>query len=162
MIEKYIMSENIIPDGILHDQDLYNVALDDDELTLSFNIKFYPNNYTDISLVQKYKDFKKCHIKCKLQDTLFCSAMLETSLNKNLEGKSKEISITEFVKIVKDDMQANHRKNANRWQYLYTYTSPNCHIAIIELSTYGIKYKRKTYSTCVLELNTDEIKYIWE
>ena len=27
MTEKYIMSENNIPDGILHDQDLYNISL---------------------------------------------------------------------------------------------------------------------------------------
>jgi hypothetical protein len=152
MIEKYVMSENNIPDGILHDQNLYNVTFEDNVLTLSFNIKYF-DDYDDSEFAQKYKDFTKCHIKCKLKDEYFCSVMLETSLNKKLESRAKEISIIEFVKIV----------NENSLQYLYTYTSPNTNTAIIELSTNcAVKYKRKMYSTCVLNLSTEQIEYIWE
>lgn len=47
MTEKYIMSEHNIPDGILHDQDLYNISYDGNALTLSFETHFYPQDYTD-------------------------------------------------------------------------------------------------------------------
>lgn len=57
MTEKYILNEHIIPDGIMHDQDLNNISFDGDTLTLSFDIHYYPKNYTDTTLVEKYKDF---------------------------------------------------------------------------------------------------------
>jgi hypothetical protein len=158
MIEKYVMSENDIPDGILHDQNLCNVIFEDNVLTLSFDIKYF-DEYDDSEFAQKYKDFTKCHIKCKLKDEYFCSVMLETSLNKKLEGRSKEISIIEFVKMVNEYLTSDSK---NMLQYLYTYTSPGTNSAIIELSTCEIKYKRKMYSTCVLNLSTEQIEYIWE
>lgn len=54
MTEKYIMSENSIPDGMLHDQNLYDISLENNELTLSFDTHFYPQNYTDTSFAEKY------------------------------------------------------------------------------------------------------------
>ena len=54
MTEKYVMKENHIPDGILHDRDLYNIALEDNVLVLSFNIVYYPENYSN-SFGEKYK-----------------------------------------------------------------------------------------------------------
>ena len=41
MTEKFVLSEHYIPDGILHDQDLYEIKLENNELTLSFDISCF-------------------------------------------------------------------------------------------------------------------------
>lgn len=110
MTEKYIMSENNIPDGILHDQDLYNVSYNDNVLTLSFETHFYPQDYTDTTFAEKYKDFTKCHIKCKLEDELFCDVHLETSIDKNNNYKGKIISVEEFTEIANKEIKNEKRK----------------------------------------------------
>ena len=84
MTEKYIMSENSIPDGMLHDQNLYDISLENNELTLSFDTHFYPQNYTDTSFAEKYKDFTKCHIKCALNDEIFAMCIWKQQLIKRI------------------------------------------------------------------------------
>lgn len=110
MTEKYIMSENNIPDGILHDQDLYNVSYNDNVLTLSFETHFYPQDYTDTTFAEKYKDFTKCHIKCRLEDKYFCDVHLETALDKNNNYKGKIISVEEFTEIANKEKKNEMRK----------------------------------------------------
>lgn len=161
MTEKYIMSENRIPDGILHDQGLYNVSLNDDVLTLSFETHYYPQDYTDTTFAEKYKDFTKCHIKCKLEDKYFCNVHLETSLDKNNNYRGKTITVEEFVEIANKQIKRRKEKNYFPWEYLDTAVSPNIRGVSIELSIW-LKYKRVVYTDCVLTLDTNEIEYIWE
>lgn len=161
MTEKYVMCENIIPDGILHDQDLYNVSYNDNVLTLSFETHFYPQDYTDTTFAERYKDFTKCHIKCKLENERFCDVHLETSLDKNNNYKGKIISVDEFVKIANKEIKKRKEKNYWAWEYSDTNASPNISTAAIELHMW-LKYKRVVYTTCILVLYTNEIEYIWE
>lgn len=161
MTEKYIMSENNIPDGILHDQDLYNVSYKDNMLTLSFETHYYPQDYTDTTFAEKYKDFTKCHIKCKLEDEYFCSSELKTSFNKKNMYRVKSISIAEFTALANSEMEMQKENKCNPWEYLHIFVSPNTRQAVIELSIY-VKYEGVNYSMCNLELNTNEIEFIWE
>lgn len=84
MVEKYIMCENDIPDGILHDQYLYDISLQNNEVTLSFEVHYYPQNYSNTSFAQKYKDFTKCHIKFKLMYEERYNVRLESGMNKKV------------------------------------------------------------------------------
>lgn len=161
MTEKYVMSENIIPDGILQDQDLYNVSYNDDVLTLSFETHFYPQDYFDTTFAEKYKDFTKCHIKCKLEDKLFCDVHLESSIDKNNNFKGKIISVEEFTKLANKEIKKRKEKNYWSWQYCNTNVSPNIRGAAIELSIW-LRYKRVVYTSCALVIDTNEIEYIWE
>ena len=90
MTEKYIISENNIPDGILQDQDLYNVSYHDNVLTLSFETHFYPQDYTDSTFAEKYKDFTKCHIKCKLEDELLIKTIITKVKSFRLKNLQKQ------------------------------------------------------------------------
>lgn len=160
MTEKYIMRENYIPDGILHDHDLYNVSIDDNVLTLSFETHLFSDQKGN-EFCEKYKNFTKCHIKCRLEDEYFCNAELKTSFNRKNMYKAKSISIAEFVDLANSEIQKQKGKKCNSWEYLYTYASPNINKAVIELSIYA-KYEGVIYSMCNLELNTKEIEFIWE
>ena len=162
MIEKLVMRENSIPDGILHDQDLYKIELNGKELTLSFKTYYYPQDYTKAEFAERYKDFTKCHIKCRLENDCFCSVTLTSALNKKNSYKGKVLSVAEFVEIANAEMKKREKKGYHPWEYVYTYISPNCRCAIIELSIWSLKYKGTDYGTCLLELDTDEIEYIWE
>lgn len=159
MIEKFIMSENNIPDGILHDQDLYKIELNSKELTLSFETHLF-SDQEGIEFCEQYKDFTKCHIKCKLEDEYFCNAELETALNKKDMYKVKVLSVSEFVELANAELK-KIKDNDFHWTYLYMYISPGIRSAVIELSIW-LKYKGVEYDMCKLELNTDEIEYIWE
>lgn len=161
MIEKFVMNEHTIPDGILHDQDLYNVSYNDKVLTLSFETHFYPQDYTDTTFAEKYKDFTKCHIKCKLEDESFCDVHLETSLDKNNNYKSKIISVETFTEIANKEIKKRNEKNYWAWEYCDINVSPNIRSLAIELHIW-LKYKRVVYTNCILMLNTNEIEFIWE
>ncbi|MGN0528089.1 MAG: hypothetical protein ACI4XI_03175 [Ruminococcus sp.] len=157
MTEKYIMSKNRIPDGILHDQNLYCVTLDGDVLTLSFKTHFF-SDYAGNEFCEKYKDFTKCHIKCKLEDKMFCEAELKTTCNESNAYNVKIISIAEFANLASAQL---NEQTVNLWEYLDTYVSPNIRGAIINLSI-CLNYKGTEYSMCGLELNTNEIEFVWE
>lgn len=159
MTEKLVMSENNIPDGILHDQDLYKIELNSKELTLSFETHLF-SDQEGIEFCEQYKDFTKCHIKCKLEGEYFCNAELETALNKKDMYKVKILSVSEFVELANAELK-KIKENDFHWTYLYTYISPGIRSAVIELSIW-LKYKGVEYDMCKLELNTDEIEYIWE
>ncbi|MDE6385202.1 MAG: hypothetical protein K2L36_03545, partial [Eubacterium sp.] len=66
MTEKFVLSEHYIPHGILHDQDLYEVKVENGELILTFETHCF--NDHEASYVKKYGDFTKCHIKCKFEE----------------------------------------------------------------------------------------------
>ncbi len=161
MTEKYIISEHNIPDGILHDQDLYNVSYNDNILTLSFETHFYPQDYTDTTFAEKYKGFTKCHIKCKLEDEMLCDVHLETAIDKNNNYKGKTISVEEFTKIATKEIKKRKEKNYWSWEYCNTNVSPNIRGLAIELHIW-LKYKRVVYTNCIFVLDTNEIEFIWE
>lgn len=162
MIEKYVMSENNIPDGMLHDQDLYKISFENNILTLSFNIVLSEEEYGNIEFAKEYFNYKKCHIKCKLKDNDFTDVCLHTLVNRHNKGKFQYLSINEFVELANKEIKNNKVKGWRSIQYLYTYTSPNIHCAKIELCLGEIKYKGMKHSMCTIKLDTDEIYYIWE
>ncbi|MDE6124729.1 MAG: hypothetical protein K2G22_05820 [Eubacterium sp.] len=162
MTEKYIMSENNIPDGMLHDQSLYEISLKYGILTLSFNIFLSKEEYGNSNFAKKYFEYKKCHIRCNLRDESFCNVRFETSLDKKGGGKVQYLSINEFIEIAGKEISKRAEKSLHPWEYLYTYVSPDINSSKIELCIYGVKYKGIDYSMCTLELESKEIEYIWE
>lgn len=161
MTEKFVMRENNIPDGMLHDQNLYEISLKNEVLTLSFNIFLSKEEYGDNDFAKKYFAYKKCYIRCHLEEESFCDARLETMQNKYGRGKFQYLSISEFVEIADKEIRKRADNGLTSWEYLYTYVSPDIRSAKIELCA-DIKYKGTDYSTCTLELETNEIEFIWE
>lgn len=164
MAERLIMNNMNVPDGILHDQALSNVSLENNVLTLSFDIHFFSEDIGTQS--EKYKAFTKCHIKCKLdEDDMkygFDEACLESSPDKENRYKGCILSISEFVDIANEDIRMRKEKEWHSWDYLHTFISPNTRQAKIELCICDLKYKGKIYTKCNLELSTEEIEFIWE
>ena len=159
MTEKFVLREHYIPDGILHDQDLYEVKVENSELILSFETHCFNDHAA--SYVEKYKDFTKCHIKCKFEEDKYFGpkVKLKTSRNKKGVYKGKVISISEFAEIANKEIAC--RENRSWWEYIVTNVSPNFGCLQIDLSI-SIKYKGTVYSACSIELETKEIEFIWE
>lgn len=161
MTEKFIMCESNIPDGILHDQKLSGVSLKDDVLTLTFDTHLFSDDVGS-EFCEKYKDFTKCHIKCKFVDKdYFCYVVLKSTPNKNNKFKAEYISFEDFVAFANKEIKKRNEKGYNHWTYLDTYVSPNINSAMINLNIW-CKFKRTEYSSCTLELSTKEIEFIWE
>lgn len=161
MTEKFVMSENNIPDGMLHDQNLYEISLKNGVLTLSFNVFLSKEEYGENDFAKKFFEYKKCHVKCRLEDEMFCDACLGTTQNKHGRGKFQYLPINEFVEIANKEIKKRTEKDLTPWEYLYTYVSPNIRSAEIELCA-DMKYNGTNYSMCTLELDTNEIEFIWE
>lgn len=119
MTEKFIMSENNIPDGMLHDQNLYIISLENGVLTLSFNVFLSKEEYGENDFAKRYFKYKKCHIKCKLEDESFCDARLESTQNKHGRGKYQYLSISEFAEIADKEIKKRTEKGLTPWEYLY-------------------------------------------
>lgn len=162
MTEKFVMSENTIPDGMLHDQDLYKISLENGILTLSFDIFLSREEYGNSAFAKKYFEYKKCHIRCKLRDEAYCEVNLKSALNKKYRGKMQYLTLKEFADIANKELEKSSKKRGQPWEYLYTYVLPNVNSVKIELCIYDMKYKGVNYSMCTLELETEEIEYIWE
>lgn len=158
MKEKFVLSEHCIPDGILQDQILYDIKLENRELTLSFKIHYCAEDYIDTGFAEKYKGFTKCQIKCILKegeaDNAF-KAELTTALDNENVFKTKVITLFELVEV------ANKAIEKSRFEYLGTDISPNIRGAIVDLMI-CLEYNGTLYSSCKLQLYTDEIEYIWE
>ena len=163
MTEKLIMKDINIPDGILHDSKLYNVSFENNELILSFEFNYSPEDYTTTEFAEKYKDYKTCHVKCKLPDGYlwFHNAYLETSVKKD-KYKARVLSIREFVDFANKEIKKRNQKGGALWDYIHTFVSPNIRTAKIELGIYSSKYKGTVYQSCTLELETEEIEFVWE
>lgn len=166
MTEKLILKDMNVPDGILHDSKLYNVSLENNELTLSFETHYYPEDYTTAEFAEKYKDFTKCHIKCRLDEENlkygFDEVTFETSLNKKSIFKGIILSVPEFVELANKEIKKRKENGYHSWEYLDTAVTPNTRSVAIELSTYGWKYKGNDFHTCSLKLFTEEVEFIWE
>ena len=163
MTEKFVLQEHCIPDGILHDQDLYEVKLENNELTLSFEVHYYPEDYTNTSFAEKYKDFTKCHIKCKLSDEKYCESEVElrTCINKKKQYITQIVPIEEFVDLANKEILRRRKKDFYPGEYIGTGVGANFRMVHIELF-FDFKYKRKEYDGCTLNLHTEEIEFIWE
>lgn len=163
MTEKFVLSNHNIPDGILHDQDLYEIKLENDELTLSFESHYYPQDYTDTSFAEKYKNFTKCHIKCILdeEDADSCDVELTSSMNKKYIYKTKVMALSEFAEIANKALEKRKKEGLWLWEYICTSAAANYRTISIDLRMW-LKYKGKVYTGCTLNLYTDEIKFIWE
>lgn len=160
MTEKFNLNEMQIPDGILHDQDLYQITLEDNVLTLSFETHYYPQNFTDTTFAEKYKDFTKCHIRCKIEDEEWCNVFLETVVKEN-DYKGTCLSVEEFIELANKEIKRRKDKGYYSWEYMNTSVCPNYKAVNIELFV-GIKYKGTVYDSCRLILSTNEVEYIWE
>ncbi len=161
MTEKFVMREHFIPDGILHDQDLCEVKLENGELILTFETHCY--NDHNASLVEKYGNFTKCHIRCKFEEDEYFDPEVELRASRNKKGiyKSKVISISEFAEIANKEIGNRKKKGYWPWEYLFTAVSPNSGCLQIDLSIW-IKYKGTVYHSCSINLDTEEIEFIWE
>ncbi len=161
MTEKFVLSEHYIPDGILHDQDLYEIKLENNELTLSFDISCFEDYIA--SVAEKYKDFTKCRIKCRFEeDADSCvNVELKSCRQKNGVYKVKVMSLSEFVEIANKEIAYRKKKGYWSWEYIATGVSPNFGLAQIDLFIW-IKYKGIVYDNCSLNLDAEEIEFIWE
>ena len=161
MTEKFVLREHYIPDGILHDQDLYEVKLENNELTLSFEISCFEDYIA--SVAEKYKDFTKCHIKCRFEEDKYFGPEVELKALRNKKGiyKVKVMSISEFVEIANKEIAYRKKKGYWPWEYLATGVSPNFRCVQIDFSIW-IKYKGTVYHNCSINLDTEEIEFIWE
>lgn len=161
MTEKFVMNDNHIPDGMLHDQSLYEVSLENDILILSFNILLSEKEYGESDFARKYLEYKKCHIKCVLIDERHCEACLLTALDKKYRGRFQYLPLKDFIAAANEAIRRGIEKDLHPLQYLYTYVSPDINTAKIELCA-DIKYNRADYSMCTLELAVKEMEFIWE
>ncbi|MDE5604090.1 MAG: hypothetical protein K2I73_00730 [Eubacterium sp.] len=161
MTEKFVLREHFIPDGILHDQDLYEVKLENNVLTLSFEVHCFSDH--SASFVEKYKDFTKCHIKCKLSDEQYCESEVElrTCINKKKQYITQIVPIEEFVDLANKEILRRRKKDFYPGEYIGTGVGANFGMVHIELF-FDLKYKRKEYDGCTLNLHTEEIEFIWE
>ncbi len=68
-------------------------------LALSFDIFLDEKEYKDSDFAKKYFEYKKCHIRCKLGDEMFCEVYLKTDLDKKGRCKMQYLSIADFAEI---------------------------------------------------------------
>lgn len=162
MTEKFVMAQQNLPDGILHDQHLYNISFENRVLILSFEIKYFSDMQGN-AFCERYRDFTKCHVKCRLEEESvdFSNVELITSLNDKFKAKYKLLTISDFVRSANQQIHKAKEGKDYLWEYGYTYVSPNINSAVIELSI-SLKYGRTEYSMCRIELNTREMEFVWE
>ena len=159
MTEECLLSEYEIKDGILHDQNLQSIDYNGNILSLDFSISVCENNYSNQEFLNKYKNFKKCEIKCILDNEADNCVKLETSINKRNNYQTKIMQIEDFLLL----LQKRKKKENNADCYDEISITPNQRAVDIAIDRYStLKYKSKSISRYIFEIHPKKIEFIWE
>ena len=101
-----------LPLGLLHDQTLRSVTLTDETLTLVFASELYPEDLTDPSVYERYRDFRACTLSVSLLPDGDSYCQMETAVS--LRGRYRGLYLA-----LRDAVPLLRQANAVRFLYAY-------------------------------------------
>ena len=101
MVEILDLKSVHIPYGVLHDQKLLSVKEEKNQLIFTFDIKIYPQNYTD-DFYKKYEQYNRCDMIVDMVDEPFNYFILETTMNNRGKYKALSLNRLDFVDGIND------------------------------------------------------------
>ena len=142
-----------VADGILHDQQINDIALHERTLTLTFDGIEWFDDYNENEYALKYKGFTKCTVSLNISEYDSDHTVdLYTVIHKNGTFKGVELSLRDFIRL--------STKKEVTVGYIGLTASSNT--LVINLSFYAKKGKYKKFFTAALHTCTDQIEYVWE
>lgn len=143
-----------VPYGVLHDQRLSSVKLEDDKMIFSFCIELYKEDYTE-DIYNKYKEYKHCDMTVELCDLQLNEYSFKTSVKKDGTFKGISLNRDAFIDVI------NNASHATLIE-----CSMACNEFRIELSTgfYDAKrpYKKyNKYSVIEIVLYAKQVTWNW-
>ena len=87
--------------------------------------------------------------------------LCQTLKGKNLTYKGILLDIEEFIPLANKEMKRRKERGYYPWTYLSTSVSPDFRAADIDLLI-DLKYRHRTYSSCKITVDTEEIEFVWE
>lgn len=154
MTEAFDMSTVKIPYGVLHDQELKCVKCEKNKMIFTFNIKIYPNDYTN-DFYKKYERFQHCDMIVEMYDEPFNDIKFTSSIN--TKGKFKGISLNrcDFLDAI------NNACDCTFIGCSTSYREFNIELAISFYKSPKKYRKYKNYCICNAMLDAKKITWNW-
>ncbi len=155
MTEQFDMSSVNYPYGILHDQKLSKVTLDESKMVFTFDIVIYPNNYYDETF-RKYENFKHCDMVVEIQDEPYNDIKFVTNVNGKGKFSGLSVNESEFIDIINNASSAE-----------FVGCSATCcgefriQLAIGFYNAKGKYKKYNKYDMCYITLDATTVKWNW-
>lgn len=144
------MSSVHYPYGVLHDQALNCVKLDENKIIFNFDIELFENDYND-EIYQEYKNYKHCDMIVEMNDEPFNYFELVSSIDSNGNFKGLSLNREDFIKVI---------NNANSSSFV------SCSATYgefkIELAVYFDKKHKKYNKYCMCQITIDAKKVVWK
>ena len=146
------MSTIDYPYGVLHDQKLSSVKIEDNKFIFTFDIELFKDNYYDEEVYEKYKSYKHCDMTVEMNDEPFNYFELVSSINSKGKFKGLSLNRENFVDVIN-----------NATSTTFVLCSATYGEFKIELSVYFDKRsKYKTYNKYgMFKITLDAKKVTW-
>ena len=154
MTSEFDMSRIDIPYGILHDQKLINVKIENDKMIFTFDIEIYPQNYTD-DFYKQYVGFKHCDMIVDMSEEPFNYFQFVSC--PDAKGKFKGLSLEreEFIDVI------NKASSVTFVECSVAYGEFRIELCIGYYDAKGQYRKYNKYSMCNITLDAKKITWNW-
>ena len=150
MTEKFNLSEVNIPYGILHDQKLKEVKCENNKLIFTFDIKIYPEDYTN-EFYKTYLDYKCCDMIVYMNDEPFNYFSLIKSPDNHGKFSGLSLNREEFLNALNSSSEATFVECSTTYGEF-----------TIELSIwYNKKCRYKKYNMCYALVDCKTVEWKW-
>lgn len=144
-----------LPCGLIHDQKLSNIKIENDTIVLTFDIELYPQNYSDDTVYNQYKDFKHCEMIIEMPECSDPNLQFQTTANSKGVFKGIQLEVDDFVDAL---------NNASSAEFVDCYVRCGEVIVDLDVGFYDAKgdfKKYKNYIWCVINTEASKLKWNW-
>lgn len=155
MTERFDLTKLNIPYGVLHDQKLNSVILENNKMIFTFDINIFEQNYYDKDFFDKYSAFKHCDMVVELCEEAFNYFEFSTAFNKYDKKETICLDADDFIDII------NHTDQS---EFIDCYVSHRSFKIELGINYYNTqqKYKKfKKYAICNIELDARSVVWNW-
>ena len=154
MLEVFNLSNINIPYGILHDQKLKSVKYEDNRLIFTFDIKIYPEDYTN-DYYKTYLEYKHCDMIVYMNAEPFNYFRMLSCPNKRGQLKGLDLNGDDFLEAL------NNANSVTFVECATTYREFSIELCADFYNAKGIFRKFKNYNMCYATIDTDKVEWNW-
>lgn len=154
MTSEFDMLTIDIPYGVLHDSRLTGVKFENNQMMFSFDIKIYPEDYTN-DFYKQYENFKHCNMIVDLSKEPCNDFIFKSCLNNQGEFKGISLNTDDFLNAINTVFKATFIECS------VTYGEFNIELSVDFHNAKGKNKKLKKYNLCNITLDATKVKWEW-
>ena len=154
MIEKFDLDKFNIPYGVLHDQKLESVMVEEHKMIFKFKIEIYKEDL-ELEIYNKYKDYEYCEMIVEMSEEPFNYFRLQSCPNNCGKYKGIIFSREDFLDIVNDSIESTFIECSA------TYGEFGIELCTMDYQSKKYRRKYKKYDIFHIVLDAKNVTWKW-